>query len=261
MFDREMRYLSVSRRWRTDFGLGDGDLTGAFHYDILPEISAEWREAHRRGLAGEVLRSEADRFERADGSVQWVCREIRPWYDATGAIGGIVIFAEDITERKQAEDVLKEQTRQLEAANRELESFSYSVSHDLRAPLRAIDGYSRMILRKHADRFDDDALGKFNVIRDNTRMMGQLIDDLLAFSRLGRAQLSTVTLDIEGLIKEVWEELIDHQPGSSSDAEDRRDPPVQGRPGAYQAGPRQYSLQRRQVHQGAGRGADRSGRI
>ena len=64
-----------------------------------------------------------------------------------------------------------------------------------------------MILRKHADKFDEDAIGKFNVIRDNTRMMGQLIDDLLAFSRLGRAQLSTVTLDIGGLIREVWEEL------------------------------------------------------
>ena len=111
MFDREMRYLSVSRRWRSDYGLGDGELTAAFHYDIIPEISTEWREAHRRGLAGEVLRSEADRFERADGSVQWLRWEIRPWYDAAGAIGGIVIFAEDITERKQADDSLKERTR------------------------------------------------------------------------------------------------------------------------------------------------------
>jgi two-component system CheB/CheR fusion protein len=112
-----------------------------------------------------------------------------------------------LTERKQAEEVLQEQARQLEAANRELEDFSYTVSHDLRAPLRAIDGYSRMIMRKHADGFDGDVRDKFNVIRNNTRMMGQLIDDLLAFSRLGRAQLSKTTLDMAGLIGEVWEEI------------------------------------------------------
>ncbi|MHB8770629.1 MAG: PocR ligand-binding domain-containing protein [Syntrophales bacterium] len=117
-----------------------------------------------------------------------------------------------LAERKQAEEVLQERTRLLEAANRELEGFSYTVSHDLRAPLRAIDGYSRMILRKHADRFDEDALGKFNVIRDNTRMMGQLIDDLLAFSRLGRTELSAAALDMEGLIREVWEEMVSLNP-------------------------------------------------
>ncbi len=117
-----------------------------------------------------------------------------------------------LAERKQAEEALQERTRQLETANRELEGFSYTVSHDLRAPLRAIDGYSRMILRKHADRFDEEALGKFNVIRDNTRMMGQLIDDLLAFSRLGRAELSKAALNVDGLIKEVWEEFREANP-------------------------------------------------
>ncbi len=207
MFDREMRYLSVSRRWRSDYGLGDRTLIGVSHYEVFPEISAEWREAHRRGLAGEVLRAEADRFTRADGSVQWVRREIRPWYDAAGKVGGIVIFSEDITERKEAEEVLENRSKQLEAANKELESFSYTVSHDLRAPLRAIDGFSRMILRKHGDTFDDDTRRKFDTIRDNTRMMGQLIDDLLAFSRFGRTQPSMVTLDMETLIRDVWEEL------------------------------------------------------
>jgi PAS domain S-box-containing protein len=113
----------------------------------------------------------------------------------------------DLIERMQMNAILDKRARQLEAANKELESFSYSVSHDLRAPLRAIDGYSRMILRKHAGKFDDDAIDKFNVIRDNIRMMGQLIDDLLALSRMGRAELTAVTVDIGGLIKDVWEEI------------------------------------------------------
>jgi PAS domain S-box-containing protein len=107
---------------------------------------------------------------------------------------------------------LLSQKLQLEAANKELESFSYSVSHDLRAPLRAIDGYSRMILRKHAGQFDEDALDKFNVIRDSTRMMGQLIEDLLAFSRLSEVELSSATVDIGGMIREVWEEIKAENP-------------------------------------------------
>ena len=105
MFDNDMRYLSASRHWSRDYGLGERDLTGVSHYDIFPEIPTEWREAHRRGLAGEVLRAEADRFERADGSVQWTRWEIRPWYDGAGNIGGIVIFSDDVSELKKAEGI------------------------------------------------------------------------------------------------------------------------------------------------------------
>ncbi|MDR3726555.1 MAG: PAS domain S-box protein [Terracidiphilus sp.] len=106
MFDREMRYLHASRRWKADYGLGDCDLQGVSHYDVFPETSNIWKEAHRRGLAGEVVGGEADRFERADGSVQWVHWEVRPWHDAEGKVGGIVIFSEDITARKKAEEAL-----------------------------------------------------------------------------------------------------------------------------------------------------------
>ena len=106
MFDREMRYISVSRRWAADFGPADRDLRGLSHYEVVPEVSEQWKDAHRRGLAGEVLHAE-DPFPRADGSMQWVRWEIRPWYDKSGEIGGIVIFAENITERKLAEQALQ----------------------------------------------------------------------------------------------------------------------------------------------------------
>lgn len=107
MFDRTMHYLCTSRRWLQDYGLGDRDLTGLSHYEVFPEISDAWKDAHRRGLAGEVLCAEAERFERADGSVQWVRREIRPWHDAAGEVAGIVIFTEDITAGKQAEEEIR----------------------------------------------------------------------------------------------------------------------------------------------------------
>jgi PAS domain S-box-containing protein len=106
MFDREMRYIAASRRWMEDYGLS-GDLTGRSHYDVLPEMSETWRESHRRGLAGESLSSEADRFERADGSVQWVKWEIHPWRGDTGEVGGILIAAEEISARKRAEEALR----------------------------------------------------------------------------------------------------------------------------------------------------------
>jgi PAS domain S-box-containing protein len=106
MFDNKMRYLHASRRWRADYGLGDRDLNRVSHYDVFPEIPEEWREAHRRGLAGEVLRGDADRFERADGSEQWIRWEVRPWCRADGKVGGIVIFSEEITERKKAQEAL-----------------------------------------------------------------------------------------------------------------------------------------------------------
>jgi light-regulated signal transduction histidine kinase (bacteriophytochrome) len=130
-----------------------------------------------------------------------------PLCDEQGAIWGVIGIATDITERKQLEINLAKQAAELEAINKELESFSYSVSHDLRAPLRAIDGFSRIILKKHAAQLDAEAVSKFDIIRSNTEKMGQLIDDLLSFSRLGKAELSRRMVDMNLLVREVLEEL------------------------------------------------------
>ena len=103
MFDRDMRYIAASRRWIDNYGLRGREIVGQSHYEIFPEIPLRWVKAHRRALGGETLKNEEDRFERADGSVQWVRWEIRPWLTGTGAIGGIVIFSEEITARKLSE--------------------------------------------------------------------------------------------------------------------------------------------------------------
>jgi PAS domain S-box-containing protein len=117
MFDRDMRYLCVSKRWLSDYGLGSRDLCGLSHYEVFPEIPAQWKEIYRRGLAGEILQEDADCLERVDGSVQWVRWEVRPWYSASGDVGGIVIFAEDITKRWQAEDELRARNEDLTIFN------------------------------------------------------------------------------------------------------------------------------------------------
>ena len=107
MFDREMRYLAVSRRWLEDYSLVGQEIAGRCHYDVIPDIPERWKEMHRRGLAGETLRVGEDRFERADGTVQWIRWEIVPWHPGDGTVGGITIFSEDITAHKAAEERMR----------------------------------------------------------------------------------------------------------------------------------------------------------
>ncbi len=107
MLDREMRYLAVSRRWMLDYRLGDESIIGRSHYDVFPEIPERWRVIHRRCLAGAVERSEEDPFVRTDGRIDWSRWEIRPWRIGDGTVGGIVIFSEDITPRRQIQDDLR----------------------------------------------------------------------------------------------------------------------------------------------------------
>ncbi len=136
-----------------------------------------------------------------------------PLHGHDGRLFGAVHVARDITARKQAEDLLarqaaelQERTAQLEVANQELESFSYSVSHDLRAPLRAIDGLSRIILRQQ-DQLDETSRRQFNMIRDNVKMMGVLIDNLLSFSRVQKTSMKTLVIDMDKLARDVWDEI------------------------------------------------------
>lgn len=115
IFDSQMRYILVSRRWRQDYGLGDQEIIGRSHYEIFPEISSYWREIHHRCLAGAIEKSEEDAFSRTNGTTDWVRWEIHPWYENIDEVGGIIIFTEVITARKQAEDAIKRLNEELEA--------------------------------------------------------------------------------------------------------------------------------------------------
>jgi PAS domain S-box-containing protein len=113
MFDRQMRYMLVSDRWLASYGLGTQNIVGRSHYDIFPNLPDRWKQVHQRCLAGSVEMSPEEAFPRADGSIDWVRWEIHPWRTNTNEIGGIMIFSEVITERKNAELALTEASQQI----------------------------------------------------------------------------------------------------------------------------------------------------
>ncbi|HLF24776.1 MAG TPA: PAS domain S-box protein [Anaerolineae bacterium] len=194
-----------------------GNLIGK-HLDeieIDETTRAEWRSNGQRGLAGEIVQGET--AVTIEGEPRTFYRTISPIREGD-RISGILGVSLDITERKQAEAEIRqlntaleqrvvERTAQLEASIKELEAFSYSVSHDLRAPLRAISGYSRILLEDYAPQLAPEVRRYLQLVHDNTQQMGQLVDDLLAFSRLSRQTLAKQPVAPEQLVKQVLEEL------------------------------------------------------
>ncbi len=196
---------------------------------------AGYQEVFRVG----TVRDYALEFRHRDGHLTPVLFNAAAFRDEAGKVVGICAVARDISERKRAEqkalrlsEIIErrvvERTAQLQAANQELEAFSYSVSHDLRSPLRAIDGFSRMIEKKYSGQLDDEGKRLIQVVRDNTARMSQLIDDILAFSRTGRLEIKDISIDMEQLARHVWQELEPSWAGRDVQLEVKPLQPVHG---------------------------------
>mgnify|MGYP002634219362 CR=1 FL=1 len=172
----------------------------------------EQKDFVRRLLEGEAVTSLETQRVTKDGRVLDVWMTVTKLVDDAGKPIGIASTERDITDRKLALEEASRMATQLEAANKELEAFSYSVSHDLRAPLRAIDGYGRILVEDYTERLDDEGRRVLAVISSETRRMGQLIDDLLAFSRLGRQKLEMSEINMTTLAQAVFEEQLAQAP-------------------------------------------------
>lgn len=171
---------------------------------------------HLNQLDGKEGHTLEYRFRHADGGYRRLHDECRLLRDTLGNPTEIIGSLLDITSLKQAEASVHrlnaglekrvlERTSQLETANKELESFSYSVSHDLRAPLRGIDGYARMLQEDFGDKLGSEGCRMIEVVRGETKRMGRLIDDLLAFSRMGRKHLENIEVDMRHLAETAFE--------------------------------------------------------
>ena len=163
-----------------------------------------------------------------DGQERWVSGQGSLEFDSQGQTTRLIGTMLDITERKLAEAEIhhlnqtleqrvKDRTAQLEAANRELEAFSYSVSHDLRAPLRSIDGYSAVLLEDYAGGLEEGGRTCLQRVRSATRRMGQLIEDLLKLSSVSRSELEWTELELADLCREILDELTQANPDQRVD--------------------------------------------
>ena len=145
MFDTSLRYLAYSKRWLSDYHLGDRNLIGLSHYEVFPEIGDDWREKHARCLQGEIISCDAEFFERADGSKQWLKWELRPWYTSQGEVAGMSMLTEDITGRIQLMNELRIASETTIAATAAKSQFLANVSHEIRTPLTAIIGFAEAL--------------------------------------------------------------------------------------------------------------------
>jgi PAS domain S-box-containing protein len=190
MFDREMRYLVHSAKWLKDYGLDGRAIIGRSHYEVFPEIGESWKEIHRRCLAGATELSEADPFDRADGSRQWLSWRVQPWRNTAGEIGGIVMFTEDITHRKELENKLAAARDQALAASKMKSEFLANVSHEIRTPMNGVLGMADLLMDT---RLTEDQRQMGRVIQASAQSLLKLIDDLLDFSKIEAGKFSITT--------------------------------------------------------------------
>jgi PAS domain S-box-containing protein len=214
--DTQSRFIRNSKSQADMLGLSDPtQIVGKTDFDFFPHAAQAYAEEQEVMRSGKPLVDFEEWVIWPDGRETWVSTTKVPLRTPDGQIIGIFGISRDITERKRGEQAiqqlnvdLKKQAEQLEAANKELEAFSYSVSHDLRAPLRAIDGFTRILLEDYEPLLEEEGKRVCEIIRREAQHMGELIDDLLTFSRLGRKEMHFTKIDMKAMAGSVFDELM-----------------------------------------------------
>jgi PAS domain S-box-containing protein len=224
-FDCELRLGYVNRSVEVLYGKKLEDLIGKNFSDLNcpPDLTFNISQHLQQVFAtGTSVKGEIQ-FPSATGEIGFYEYTFNPVVSADGTVETVVGSAREITQRKHAEETTQklnetletrvaERTAALEAANKELEAFSYSVSHDLRAPLRAIDGFSRALLEDYAEQLDETGQNYLSRVCAASRNMAQLIDDLLNLSRLSRSEMRFETVNLSNLAHGIVEKLHENEP-------------------------------------------------
>lgn len=206
--DKIFGYHQLLPEWTYEMFLGH----------VLEEFRMEVDSKFKKAIESKAEWNFECKIRRIDNEIRWIWACGQHLFDENGDSRRIAGIVQDITESKQLQMELElanteleykvqQRTSQLEASNKELEAFSYSVSHDLRAPLRHINGYVDLLRKKYFDSLDEKAQYYLDVISGASKQMGSLIDDLLEYSKTGRKELSKTVFDMNHLIQEVLIEL------------------------------------------------------
>jgi PAS domain S-box-containing protein len=211
--------------WRDFTGQNSDELKGwGWINAIHPDDREQAADLCSRAVKNRSSYNTECRVRRNDGEYRWMAAHGVPVLEKEGTVREWVGTWTDMTDRVCAEEEVRrlneqlekrvvERTAELEVANKELEAFAYSVSHDLRAPLRAVDGFSRILLEEHASQLPEEPRHYLDVVRTNAVQMGNLIDDLLAFSRLSRQPLRKQTVDLDDIVRQALNQLAADQEG------------------------------------------------
>ncbi|HEY8158805.1 MAG TPA: PAS domain S-box protein [Methylobacter sp.] len=212
MFDRNMNYLETSGQWLHEFGRGYANLNGLNHYQVNPDLPEKWKQVHQQCLSGAMLKNDEDLWIQADGSQRWLRWSVMPWLDENGAIGGLIISAEEITGHKQNEAQLAEQAWQLRETDRRKDEFLAMLAHELRNPLAPISNAVEIL--KLTELEPAQIARCTDMINRQVKHLARLVDDLLDVSRISRGlvELKKEPLEVRDFILpavETCQPLID----------------------------------------------------
>jgi len=217
--DTKNRFLLVNEAAAASMGRTVEEMEGRPCSEIIPAKAYElYRDDLEIIQTGKPKLGLLEETQLPSGKSIWTRTDKLPEYDSMGRVVGILVFSQDLTEQRQAEAEIRRlneeleqrvsvRTAELRAANQELESFAYSVSHDLRTPLRTIDGFSQLVLEEHGDVLPPSAHDYLDRLRGAAQRMGHLIDDLLKLTRVSRSELRRVDVDLSALARQAVEDL------------------------------------------------------
>ena len=209
MFDTEMNYIMASDLWMSEYNISHENVSGLNHYELFPELSEEWIENFSIGLSGVSQKTSEERVIDSNGEIKWIKWEIHPWYKGEKKVGGIIVYTEDITKRKQDEIALVQAREEAQQASAAKSNFIASMSHEFRTPLNAVLGFSEILGKEAALSAEHKDLLQ-QIYKSGTHLLS-MINDVIELSRIETSRIAYDEVDfaVKGLLQSVAKPFIE----------------------------------------------------